>query len=60
MDLQTASNSEIVRAVLDIDQNHGEACRRIAAINRHLAEVNDWVFGEIRRQLGNDDRSGDV
>lgn len=60
MNLQTASNSEIVKAVLDIDQNHGEACRRIAAINRHLAEVNDWVFGEIRRRLGNDDRSGDV
>ena len=60
MDLTTASDSEIVKAVLDIEQNRAETCRQIAAINQRLAEVNDWVFDEIRRRLEDGSKAGNA
>ena len=51
MDLEKSSDDEILEAIDAIMNEYPAACRRIAAINEHLAGINDWVFEEIRRRL---------
>jgi polysaccharide pyruvyl transferase WcaK-like protein len=58
LNLESASNEEVVRAVQGIEADYSAACDRIRRTNATLIRQNDWMLCELARLLGRPESTG--